>query len=138
MTADERINELLARAGSPVMVVRNTQEDEQERKEDIMRYARIVADRDFGGSVALYIRHLADTIDRLEAALNNVIGEREQLKRELYKEALRPIGTRVCFYCKHEDKSVQEEPCNTCVIHRENPCFEWHGVKEEAQNAGDA
>lgn len=134
MTADERINALLARAGKPVMLVCNAQEDENG---SIMRAAHRVALRDFGGSIALYIRHLLDTIDRLEAALSNVINEREQLKRDLHEAAAALCGTSTCKYCANEEKAINESPCDQCVKDWEKPCFEWRGIPESEAEHGE-
>lgn len=67
MTADERINALLERAGCPVMVVKSDAPPTPER-------------------------HMADLIDRLEVALENALNERDHmlntLRDAIYKDAV--------------------------------------------------
>lgn len=123
MTADERINALIERAGSPVMVVRNTQEDELERRRGIYSETRKTIEEQFEDSMILYIRHLADTIDRLEAALHNVINERDQLLAD-FGELVFYMNVKgdACEYCKH----YGEHGCQIYGCY-----FEWRGVQDK-------
>lgn len=130
MTADERIAELLARAGSPVMVVRNTQESDEERHKGARAAIERTADEQFHGNVVDYIGHLVDTIDRLEVALYNTLNERDQLLSDLlYASDSGDIGA--CFFCVHYCKANNEPPCDMCAGFYERPCFEWRGVPDE-------
>lgn len=88
MTADERINALLERAGSPLMFVANpelhtVQSDAiYDTLEDCIE--AIVKDR---------TRGLYDTIDRLEIALHNVLNERDAAIADIPRD---------CKTCKHK------------------------------------
>lgn len=127
MTADERIRKLIERAGSPVMVCKNTQKDEHERRRGIYSETRKIIEEQFDDSVILYIRHLVDTIDRMEAALYNVLNERDQLLADLNR-ITNKHGS--CDYCLYKNKSAVE--CRGCS--RENDHWTWRGVpdKEDA------
>ena len=121
MTTDERINALLARAGSPVMVVRNTQESEEEKHNGARASIECMADEQFHGNVVDYIGHLVDIIDRMEAALHNVLNERDQLLADLNRMTNKHGS---CDYCMHKNKSAVE--CRGCS--RENDHWAWRGV----------
>lgn len=133
MTPDERINDLIASAGSPVMVVKNTQEDELERRRGIYSETRKIIEEQFDDSVILYIRNLADTIDRLETALHNVINEREQLKRDLHYSTTYDWVLRSCHFCAHLDEPTNVTPCVTCLHDKGKPGFEWRGVPDKEE-----
>lgn len=121
MTADERINALLARAGSPVMVVRNTQESEEEKHNGARASIERMADEQFHGNVVDYIGHLVDTIDRMEAALHNALNERDQLLSDLNR-MINKHGS--CDFCKYKNKSAAE--CRGCTM--VNDHWSWRGV----------
>lgn len=84
MTADERINALLNRAGCPVMKVRGEQENRQ-----YINTAMDGAMKTYGGmpdilAMTYYAadllrekQELVSLVDRLEVALENVLNERE-------------------------------------------------------------
>lgn len=124
--AQARINALIARAGGPVMICKNTKEADTEKKEQIMLYVRTISRRDFGGSVAMYFQHLIDTIDRLEAALYNVLNERDQLIFDL-KTATENIES--CEYCMYENK--RGSVCEGCTY--EDDHWEWRGVPDKEE-----
>ena len=75
--AQARINALIARAGGPMMVVRNTQESEGEKHDNTIQELFDIADYKNGGDLTVWIRELTDTIDRLEAALYNTLNEHQ-------------------------------------------------------------
>ena len=101
MTADERINALLERAGCPVMVVHTTEPTK----------------------VSLPVDELVDTIDRLEAALENALNERDAAIEDL---------RGMCHAYKH---IVFGMATDECKMTGEFECtFEWRGVQED-QNA---
>ncbi len=124
MTADERINALIARAGSPVMVVKNTQESDDEKHNGARAAIERMADELFHGNVVAYIGNLVDTIDRLEVALYNTLNERDQLHADLNR-IINKHGS--CDYCEHKNKSAAE--CKGCT--RENDHWEWRGVPDK-------
>ena len=76
MTADERIEALLKRAGCPMMVVHTTEPTK----------------------VSLPVDELVDPIDRLEAALENALNERDAAIRDLHRVDLD------CDMCDMKDK----------------------------------
>lgn len=98
MTADERIEQLLKRAGCPMMVVHTTEPTK----------------------VSLPVDELADTIDRLEAALENALNERDALLEEV---------SGMCHACKH---IVCGMATDECKMTGEFQCtFEWRGVPDK-------
>lgn len=128
--AQERIDALIARAGGPVMVVRNTQESEEEKHDDTIQALFDIADYKNGGDLTVWIRELTDTIDRLEAALYNVINEREQLKRDLHSAMTYDWFLSTCHFCAHLEKPSNATPCETCLENSNKPNFKWRGVPE--------
>lgn len=128
--AHERIDALIARAGGPMMVVRNTQESEEEKHDDTIQALFDIGDYKNGGELTVWIRELTDTIDRLEAALHNVINEREQLKRDLHDACTYDWVLRPCHFCAHLEEPSNATTCETCLHHKEKPGFEWRGVPE--------
>ena len=75
MTADERINALLERAGCPVMVVKDI--EDAECLGYLLPTLRVIDTPMYGGSYGKFMKHLVDTIDRLEVALENALNERD-------------------------------------------------------------
>lgn len=135
--AQARIDALIARAGGPVMAVRNTQESEKEKHDDTIQALFDIADYKNGGDLTVWIRELNDTIDRLEAALHNVINEREQLKRDLHDACTYDWFLRPCHFCAHLEGPTNETPCGTCLRHKGKPGFEWHGVPDKEEESDE-
>ena len=106
MTADERIEQLLKRAGCPMMIVKSDAPATEER-------------------------HMVYLIDRLEVALENALNERDALLEDLRLTAVTSYDG--CEVCKHRDMPLSEDPCRSCT-HGEYAHWEWHGVpdKEDA------
>ena len=129
-SAQARIDALIARAGGPMMVVRNTQESDEEKHDDMIQALFDIGDYKNGGDLTVWIRELTDSIDRLEAALYNVINEREQLKRDLHSAVTYDWVLRPCHFCAHLEEPSNATPCETCLHHKEKPGFEWRGVQE--------
>lgn len=77
MTATERINALLTRAGRPALRAADPERDTPGRLMDFADNMDAIVDAEHGGSRIRYIRHLVDVIDRLEGALEGVLAERE-------------------------------------------------------------
>ena len=128
--AQARIDALIARAGGPVMVARNVQESEEEKHDATIQALFDSGDYTNGGDLTVWIRELTGTIDRLEAALYNVINEREQLKRDLHSAVTYDWVLRPCHFCAHLEEPSNATPCETCLHHKEKPGFEWRGVQE--------
>lgn len=128
--AQARIDALIARAGGPMMVARNVQESEEEKHEDTIQALFDIGDYKNGGDLTVWIRELTDTIDRMEAALYNVINEREQLKRDLHSAVTYDWVLRPCHFCVHLEEPQNVTPCETCLHHKGKPGFEWRGVQE--------
>ena len=146
--ATARIDALIARAGGPVMVVKSGEQDRLSvrfKKLDDLACEKLKEKKYTRKSSALIdvlcdeiekmdgqMTDMANTIDRLEAALHNVINEREQLKRDLHSAATVDGLSCGCRFCAHENKGFDEEPCKTCVALEGCQCFEWRGIPEEA------
>lgn len=129
-SAQARIDALIARAGGPVMVCRNVQESDSVKRRDTLMAMAELGDYKYGGDDTAWIRDLTDTIDRLEAALHNVINEREQLKRDLHTAVTYDWVLRTCHFCAHLEEPSNATPCETCLHHKGKPGFEWRGVPE--------
>ena len=128
--AQARIDALIARAGGPVMVVRNTQERECKKRDNTIQAILDIGAYKNGGDLTVWIRELTDTIDRLEAALHNTLNERDQLKRDLHSAVTYDFVLRPCHFCAHLEEPSNSTPCETCLHHKEKPGFEWRGVPE--------
>lgn len=136
--AQARIDALIARAGSPVMIVKSGEQYRfANRMKEIDGIARskakeleILESNAFIN--ALYdeikvmdeqITDMSNTIDRLEAALYNTLNERDQLLDDLNRMTNKHGS---CDFCKHKNKSAAE--CRGCT--HENNHWEWRGVPE--------
>ena len=128
--AQARIDALIARAGGPVMVVRNTQESEAEKYDNTIQAILDIACYKNGNDLTVWFRELTDTIDRMEVALYNTLNERDQLKRDLHSAVTYDWVLRPCHFCVHLEEPSNATPCETCLHHKEKPGFEWRGVPE--------
>ena len=143
-TADERIEELIARAGSPVMIVKGDgQYSASARMAQIDKQARMMAHQlnspKYECTISIMsdeiiaqdakLRDMANTIDRLEAALYNIIGERDQLMKDMKKLVFRH---RDCFACKHFTDGMIEH-CAHCNPEDNQSQWEWRGVPDEEE-----
>lgn len=111
MTADERLEALLNRAGQTISDLPKQQEYRfsypaylQSRVWDHMKsiYGDKWHELDYQRLFADYILHLTDVIDRVETALENVIGERDWLAAYYEDNELMP------WYGVQEDWMVDE------------------------------
>lgn len=127
--AQARIDALLARAGGPMMVVRNTQESEGEKHDNTIQELFDIADYKNGGDLTVWIRELTDTIDRLEAALYNTLNERDQLIDDLRKVTLRYNSCSACGHGFGDD-----EVCLECS--KDDSKCVWRGVQEVENDGG--
>ena len=145
--ADERIEALIKRAGSPVMIVKGDgQYSSSAHMAKIDKRARQMAHElqspKYECTISIMgdeiiaqdakIRDMANIIDRMEAALHNVINEREQLKRDLHYAVTYDWVLRSCHFCAHLDEPTHVTPCVTCLYDKGKPGFEWRGIPEEA------
>lgn len=105
MTADERIEQLLKRAGCPMMVVHSDAPATEER-------------------------HMAYLIDRLEVALENALNERDALMDDL--RLTTGTSEEGCITCAHLHDAADQMPCHACG--GETYYWIWRGVpdKEDA------
>lgn len=126
--AQARIDALIERAGGPMMVVRNTQESEKEKHDDMIQALFDIADYKNGGDLTVWIRELTDTIDRLEAALANALLQRDQMLCDL--ERIADMHSN-CLFCLHNTDAGDEEACLDCS--EDDSKWVWRGVpgKEE-------
>ena len=117
MTADERIEALLGRAGQTIT-------DLPKRYEQAVRNNAFNAADHFGGSLSMtqnfedYILHLTDIIDRMETALENVCGERDYL-----------CDRSGCEFCAYERIDGNKMPCRGCTVTKN--LYEFAGVPED-------
>lgn len=71
------------------------------------------------------ITDMANTIDRLEAALYNVLNERDQLMKDLKESVFSNLS---CIACKHQLGC--DADCMFCTPLEGNVRWEWRGVPE--------
>ena len=135
MTPDERIEELLSRAGQTISDLPKCAEDGSieyytERLESLAKAARAF-DRDsiyrtlLNIQIAIYALHLTDIIDRMETALENVCGERDYLKQIIEQQI-------PCEICVTKECCTDDEPCNSCLQPDDETMvnYEYEGVPE--------
>ena len=140
-TADERIEELIARAGSPVMIVKNNEQySASARMAEIDKRARMMSHQlnspKYECTISIMsdeiiaqdakIRDMANIIDRMEAALHNTLNERDQLMKDL-KDAV--FSNLSCIACKHQF-GCDPDLCMFCTPLEGNVRWEWRGVPE--------
>ena len=145
MTADERIRKLIDRAGSPVMIVKGDgQYSASARMAQIDKQARMMAHqlncKQYECTISIMgeeiiaqdakIIESSNIIDRLEAALSNVLNERDQLMADLRHE-IRKHGS--CDFCQNVPFHAAD--CNGCTM--DNDRWTWRGVpdKEDAHDS---
>ena len=126
--ATERIDALIARAGGPMVICKNVQESDADRRESRMQMLYDVADYRYDGDLLAYPAELVDTIDRLEAALANALLQRDQLIDDLRKVTLRYNS---CSACGHG--FGVDEVCLECS--KADSKWVWRGV-QEGENDG--
>lgn len=139
MTADERIEALLKRAGYPMMIVANPEHHVYETTsstynvnywssfEHALNYSINNAIRT---EVDMHVRGWADTIEQLAAALENVLNERDALLEDLRLTA--GTSEEGCAACAHLYDAADQMPCHACG--GESFSWTWRGVpdKEDA------
>lgn len=142
--ATARIDALIARAGSPVMIVKNNEQySASARMAEIDKRARMMAHQlnspKYECTISIMsdeiiaqdakLRDMANIIDRMEAALHNVINERDQLMKDMKKLVFRHGD---CFACKHLTDGIIE-----CCVHcnpKDNQSqWEWRGVPDKEE-----
>ena len=146
--ATARIDALIARAGSPVMIVKNNEQySASARMAEIDKRARMMAHQlnspKYECTISIMsdeiiaqdakLRDMANIIDRMEAALHNTLNERDQLKKDLHEAATSKGFLGICIYCAQKDVEYFNEPCKTCLENRKRPNFEWRGVPDKEE-----
>lgn len=141
MTAEERINALIARAGSPVMIVKNNEQySASARMAEIDKRARMMAHQlnspKYECTISIMsdeiiaqdakLRDMANIIDRMEAALHNTLNERDQLMKDMKKLV---FWHGDCIACKHLTDGLIE-CCVHCYPKDNQSQWEWRGVPE--------
>lgn len=124
--ATERIDALIARAGGPMVICKNVQESDADRRESRMQMLYDVADYRYDGDLLAYPAELVDTIDRLEAALANALLQRDQLIDDLRKVTLRYNS---CSACGHG--FGVDEVCLECS--KADSKWVWRGVPDKEE-----
>lgn len=139
MTADERIQKLIERAGSPVMIVKSGEQSRfanRMKKIDELASAKAKEKkcRKSDALISVFcdevekmddqITDMANIIDRMEAALHNVICERDQLMADLRHE-IRKHGS--CDFCQNVPFHAAD--CNGCTM--DNDRWTWRGVPDK-------
>ena len=143
-SAQARIDALIARAGSPMMIVKNNEQySASARMAEIDKRARMMAHQlnspKYECTISIMsdeiiaqdakLRDMANIIDRMEAALHNVINERDQLMKDMKKLVFRHGD---CFACKHLTDGIIE-----CCVHcnpKDNQSqWEWRGVPDKEE-----
>lgn len=137
--AEERIEAIIKRAGSPLMIVKGDGHySASARMAQIDKQARMMAhqlnSKKYECTISIMgdeiiaqdakIRDMANIIDRMEAALYNVLNERDQLLADLNRMTNKHGS---CDYCLHKNKSAAE--CRGCS--RENDNWTWRGVPDK-------
>lgn len=141
--SNNRINELIKRAGSPVMIVKGdsktAEQHIREIKEEVERYE----DQHYGEWMTeehcleyvleqevkkLFNKNneFVNTIDRLEVALSNVLNERDQLLKDI--KFIVNIANGCCWLCKYDGEDGYPEPCRECDDDKDN--WTWRGVPD--------
>lgn len=115
MTPDERIEKLLNRAGQTISdLPKATNYDFAYTNTDYALTIESVQEFECCEDIttlefADYILHLTDIIDRMETALENVIGERDYLAKHIKKSA-KPT----CAACAYNEVPLAHDPCRHC------------------------
>ena len=138
MTFDERLEALLNRAGQTIsdLPQKGTEVSEPYPLDACPKANGAAWDwyLDIGGNMddydstrtkfvlKQYILHLTDIIDRMETALENVIGERDYLA-----ERLRDVDPDLCGVCVYAAQPPDAPECEACS-NREPDNFRFAGV----------
>lgn len=133
MTADEHLEQLLNRAGQTISDLPKGNRKEGaypgqkvRAMQAVCQFDRMLDVSDVGILNCLdYILHLTDVIDRMEWALENVIGERDYLEKRLADVDCD------CDICVYADVNEAEMPCYQCDIPPAEKHFEFAGIPED-------
>lgn len=140
-TAQARIDALIARAGSPVMIVKSGERNrfsnhmqeidgiacaKAKELKILKSNAIIMVLCDEVEMMDDQITDMANTIDRMEAALYNTLNERDQMIKDMKKLVFRHGD---CFACKHLTDGMIE-CCAHCNPKDNQSQWEWRGVQE--------
>lgn len=122
MTANERLEKLLNRAGQTISDLPRAIDYTIPQEQYVMEAAA-----EFGSGLS-YICHLTDVIDRMETALENLLNERDWMIREM-----RDIGfCYTCYFHRVSTEFTAPPECDDCDPNsRENIMYCYGGVPEE-------
>lgn len=126
--ATARIDALIERAGVPMVICKNVQESDADKRASRLQMLYDVADYRHDGDLLAYPAELVDTIDRLEAALSNALLQRDQLMKDL-KEAV--FSNLSCIACKHQLGC--DADCMFCTPLEGKVRWEWRGVPDKEE-----
>ena len=140
MTADERLEQLLNRAGQTISDLPKSdgihltydRDSRSNARQEVFAYAKKSGYVDVIDCLAMhqdYILHLTDVIDRLEWALDNVTRERDWLKEMNRLQA-------ACQTCAHHvdgDPLQCADGKRLCHLGDDGACLSWEycGVPED-------
>ena len=137
MTADERLEALLNRAGQTISDLPKSdgkhltydRESRSSAEHGVFAYAKQSGYVDVIDCLAMhqdYILHLTDVIDRMETALENVCGERDYLLQIDRMEI-------DCWTCTNSDSGMECHRPEGCVLNDEGRCvgYEYAGMPED-------
>lgn len=102
MTADERLEQLLNRAGQTISDLPKRYTEDEERNAVDASYAWAGEEGERFVTPIDYILHLTDVIDRMEWALDTVLNERDYIR------------AKCCFMCGLIDD--ESKTCEECGI----------------------
>lgn len=133
MTFDERLEALLNRAGQTIEDLPYSYRLDADKARCVSNVAcRWFINEDSPDGVNLlnlvsiplfqYILHMTDVIDRMETALENLIGERDYLA-----ERLREVDPDLCGVCVYAAQPPDAPECEACS-NREPDNFHFAGV----------
>ena len=133
MTCDERLEILLNRAGQTISDLPKTKTGMPypvERYESMLKQASDFLNFDAPAgfeifTVLQYAFHLTDVIDRMETALENVIGERDYCIAQMQKHD--PLICKSCIY--FDDTAENAKICEQCKWPSEK--FQFSGIPDD-------
>lgn len=134
MTADERLEALLNRAGQTISDLPRANgigmpygvdryEPLLKASSDFIQFNAPAGFEVF--NIIQYALHLTDVIDRMEWALENVCGERDYLRQT--------AGVDGCWTCTNSGSGMECHRPEGCVLNDEGRCvgYEYAGVPED-------
>ena len=109
----------------PMVICRNVQEGDADRRASRVQMLYDVADYRYDGDLLAYPAELVDTIDRMEAALANALLQRDKLLCDIKRIADR---NSTCQFCLHNTEAGDDETCLECAKTKSK--WVWRGVTD--------